>query len=433
MHVIKLKYDSEDNLESYFSEYNKLKRIAYNQLLDERSLLESVNYILQNIKTFLDRSFINQVCLDAQSIYRSQKEIGQTKIVFGKKKNLTKRSKGRISKEKWEQLRNPYIAFNGSKHDNFGNRKFKLDIDNNQVTFKPQKGDQFKLSFQCSEKQRKLLEKVQYLAENKQFPISYRITRTHICISIDEERLAKLRNNFISNRILSIDSNPNYIGISICDYYNEQQKEIRSQVFDLLELNKKCNKNKRHHEIFEISKQIIKLAKHYECETIVVEKLEIQNKDHKKGKIFNRNLNNLWNRKKFIQNLNKHCNFESIKFIEIIPEYSSFVGCLNNPSKIDSIAAALEIGRRANLFVKIYYKKEFSTGKKIIFPKWDKSLMNRWKEELGEWRPKSWLEAYQWFRENPKFSYRVLLKDCMKNLKLFRCKSRKSNIFLYLY
>ena len=54
-------------------------------------------------------------------------------------------------------------------------------------------------------------------------------------------------------------------------------------------------------------------AKHFQVEKIVLEELNIKNKDHKKGKAFNRKVNNLWMRKLFTTKLNMLCNINSIK------------------------------------------------------------------------------------------------------------------------
>ena len=137
-----------------------------------------------------------------------------------------------------------------------------------------------------------------------------------------------------------------------------------------------------------------------------------------------------WNKKLLINNLCKRCNLLNIKVLAIAPEYSSFVGCLMNPNDIDSIAAAKEIERRTRLFSNTFIKKTLPRNTKILFPQWDGSLMIRWKDDLDT-NLTTWKQSYKWFKENPKHSYRILLTD-VKNPKLFRFKSRKSNIFLCL-
>lgn len=448
MHSIKLEYDlalgerqnSEGSgkplvLEEYLREYNKLKRIAYNKFVDETTLVETTRHISKNIETFLDRSWVGAAVLDAQALYESRRKLEKPlDIVFGGKENFLKLARGKISKEEWLEKRNPSLKFNGSKHDPCGNRKFKLDAKNSQIIFQPSRGIKFKLKIQASGKQKEFLEKLEFLAKNHEIPLSYCLKRGSISISVDETReaLASDKWGSVENRILSLDLNPNYIAVAVCDYNGEKQNEVHAQVYSLVRSNQIGSTNKRKYEVLQISKSIFELAKHYNVETLAVEKLSIDKKNHGKGRRFNRLVNNLWNKKVLVNNLKKRCGFAQLRFQEIVPEYSSFVGCIMNPEKTDSVAAALEIGRRANLFVRIYHKKEFSPGKNIVFPRWNKHLANRWKEELGSRVISDWKDFYQWFKENPRFSYRVLFPDFVKKTKprLFRHQSTKSNILV---
>ena len=92
----------------------------------------------------------------------------------------------------------------------------------------------------------------------------------------------------------------------------------------------------------------MQLAKHYRA-NIAIEKLSIKSKNHNKGKTFNRLVNNCWNRNILINNLKKWSAISGIEIYEIFCAYSSFVGQMFNPEEYDSIAAAIEINRRAQL------------------------------------------------------------------------------------
>jgi hypothetical protein len=83
-----------------------------------------------------------------------------------------------------------------------------------------------------------------------------------------------------------------------------------------------------------------------------IEQLEIESKDSGNGKRFNRLVNNQWNRTKLYENLKKRCNLIGIKFIEVIPNYSSFVGNIiyRKEKYPDMILSSIEIGRRTYEF-----------------------------------------------------------------------------------
>ena len=131
-------------------------------------------------------------------------------------------------------------------------------------------------------------------------------------------------------------------------------------------------------------------------------------------------------------------NIYDIRFQEIAPQYSSFIGQLMNENEPDMIAAAIEIGRRAFLFNKIYLLKEepkenFPNG--IVFPDLSTApLPTRWKKmvELRGW--KTWKSLFAYSKKS-KLSYRFLFRDWVNahDESCLRHKTRKSNIFLYLF
>ena len=111
------------------------------------------------------------------------------------------------------------------------------------------------------------------------------------------------------NRIMAIDLNPNYIGWSIVDWISSNEfNVIKHGVYSLKRINDKQDElntlklspedkqkvhltNKRKHEVMQISKNLINKAMYYQCEMFSVENLDIQSKDNKKGKKFNRLVN----------------------------------------------------------------------------------------------------------------------------------------------
>ena len=305
------------------------------------------------------------------------------------------------------------------------------------MVFKPEKKIKIEIIFEeISKNQKKLFKKAQLLSQQKQLPISVQVSETHITFSIDESILNDNKLIPIKNRVLSLDSNPENIGVSVIDWIDTDTKRIiHKEVIDLKEL-RDLSTNKKHHELFSVSQRIAKLSKHYQCELVCFEKLTIKPKDNGKGKLYNRLVNNNWNRIKFFQNLTKWSNIFGIKTQEVAAEFSSFIGQLTNDSEPDMIAASIEISRRGFLFYNHYVTKRISSvnGEKvnIVYPEFNvSSLPTRWKkmvendDTLGSWK-----KLYYHLKKS-KMSYRYSLKDWKQSKEFLRHKSRKSNVFLY--
>ena len=227
----------------------------------------------------------------------------------------------------------------------------------------------------------KILKKLCEHAEIDDMPITFSIDQEYVRISFEESKIfGKKEIKQKKNRVLAIDLNPNYIGYSVVDWHNERDfevvktgcysfKRLNDKQFALkltkkqreeldrkerLELTSKAKiknayfNNKRNHEIIEVAKDICSISKQYQCEMIVVEDLNIKSQDISKGKKLNRFCNSFFIRNAFVNNLNKRCSIDGIRFLKVMPAYSSFIGNflyrgLNLP---DSILASIELGRR---------------------------------------------------------------------------------------
>ena len=163
---------------------------------------------------------------------------------------------------------------------------------------------------------------------------------------------------------------------------------------------------KRDYETSKVNKHIIFLAKHYKCELIAFEKLDISAKDHSNGIRFNRLVNNCWNRTRLVQNLIKRCVLSGIKYQKVLAMYSSFIGQMTNETEYDSVAASLELSRRAYLFNKAFKNK--IRPRNIVYPKFDISILpTRWKERAKDEGVKSWKKLYLSLKKS-KSRYRFL-------------------------
>ena len=249
---------------------------------------------------------------------------------------------------------------------------------------------------------KKILVKLKDLQNSSAIPISYKLDLDYVYISFDEskvfEKKVKLKSK--KNRILAVDMNPNYIGWSVVDWMNEREfnviktgcysfKDLNDKQF-ALKLTKKQRKelkrkerltlttkaklkniyfnNKRKHEIIEVAKDLMNVAKSCQCELVVVEDLNIKSQDRSKGKHLNRLCNSFFIRNAFVNNLNKRCSIDGIRLLKVVPQYSSFIGNflyrgLNLP---DPILASIELGRRGYEFNAQYIEKSKEKSKTIV-------------------------------------------------------------------
>jgi len=406
MVTLKLTLKNKPDFNKIQKDYNKSLRFAYKRLSQNTKPLE-VDQLLKPVAPNFTAFFLREARLEAERILN----LNGKGIIFGGKKNFFKRKFHKITKEEYQQKRLHSITVRGEK-DQKGNRLFNFDIQNsNTITFKPDRHTKILIQLPTlSKNQTRLLHQAEALAHLQKIPISVKLTPTHIYLTFDESKLRPTPlYQPILNRTLALDLNPNYIGLSICDYKpgDTQQKTIHHQIFDLTELTKTHNPNKIHHELFQISKAILKLCRHYRVETLGLEDLVGLPTDLKRGRKINRLCNNDWPKETLTNNLKKWCSYHQIRYQPIPPQYSSFIGQLQNPSLPDPIAASLEINRRANTFTQVYLHTTLPKNTRVVFPPFDKSrLPTRWKEMAeGIESLMDWKTLYYWYKKSG-LSYR---------------------------
>ena len=410
MQTIKLKYSSDcpELISQYINQYNHVYRFAFNKLNHEETV--SQKYIKENLNNIelIDSWFISSAISEARGLVK--KSGTNSKVIFGGKKNFIRRCQGKISKEEFLSKRNvPLCSVGEQKSGNtsvHGNRKFKLNQELNAVTLKL-KDQKVILKFDgISNNFRYILKKIYEHQVLDDTPITYKIDNQFVYISFDESVILKAKQiKQLRNRVFAIDLNPNYIGWSIVDWKSESEFEvIKSGVYSIKELNDKEKEfkklrlsssdpkrihlnNKRKFNIFQISKSLINKALYYKVNSFIIEDLHIESKDNKKGKRFNKLVNNQWLRNDLINNLIKRCNIFGIRFIKAKPEYSSFIGnfvfrSLNLP---DPVLASIEIGRRGYEFINQYITKTKEIKKNIIWldPKLFHNLIVKSLEEFN--------------------------------------------------
>ena len=139
----------------------------------------------------------------------------------------------------------------------------------------------------------------------------------------------------------------------------------------------------------------MKIAKHYKVETIAVEQLQMKSKDSGEGRKYNKLVNNFWIKNAFFSCLKKHCLLSGIKFQEIFPQYSSFIGQIQHPEEENGIAASKEIARRGDAFNQMFVTKRIPKGA-VMYLNFDKGiLITRWKKFKEFIQPcQNWIQFY---------------------------------------
>jgi len=436
MITLKIKYNTNLNNINIIKQYQRQYTICYKVIYKYLKLGLKSNQIKEKLKNYKNINliinnswFINCLFYDVKCILKETNN-----VCFNYNLHL-KRNKNLITKQEFKENKYFQVCSNG-EIDKKCNRFFKI-LNINQILFKPNKYTKILLNLQSLGKNRiKILQQLLNLQnKNNILSITYKLNKDYIYLTFDESNLSLIKLKPINNRIFAIDMNPNYIGYSIIDWKDTENLKfnlINAGIISLKSLNDKYfsfkklklssnNKlklhltNKRKFEIFEVSKQLIKLAKHYKCEFFAIEDLNIKSNDKNLGKKFNSLCNNLWNRNKLQQNIQKRCNLIGIKFKKIIANYSSILGnsLYRNLKLPDMILSSIEISRRCQEFNLQYIKKSKKVTKNIIFPNLTekvRNLLNQTMEVLGNKFQFETINNFCYFlKKNFKNKYRVPL------------------------
>ena len=429
MKTVSLPYScSEDDRNFIKDEIRKssnMVRYAFNRYKDNKSE-KDIRLLSKSLSNILSDSWLIQCAIKKASyLYSANKE----KVIFGGKFNFFQRLKHKLNKDEYKSGRLLGIYSQGEKLAN-GNRKFKLDIANNQTIFKFSKSKHINLKLPILHKNYLYeLINLEEQCNQKLSNFSVELKLDKICITFDDSNI--YCSNYVgnSNIVGAIDMNPNYIGFSISKWGNGKRKILLEEQYDLSYFTRNLHKssndakskhqnNKQIFELKEVAKDIINKCKFFQVGKFGIEDLDFKIGNSGKGKTFNRLTKNKWKRDTLVSALKKQCLLNKIDFIEVNPVYSSFIGNLCNEAP-DPIAASLEIARRA-MFK--YIKGQF-------YPELIKaeSLFNLWKESAS-WVYKSWKELFDIIKTS-KVKYRRSL-DLFKS-EVFRLKSSKSFVNLY--
>ena len=434
--------------------YNNIVKCTYNYLLKhpKASTVEISKYQNSLNNIFLDTHFKGSAIYEAKGLTNKN---GENKVIFGGKKLFLQRCENKITKEEFYKQRQIPIYRIGQSNAK-GNSKFSI-ITEEYILFKSTRNEHILLTLESVGKnyQKRLLE-LSELANQNKIAIDFKLDTEYVYISFDLNKLKSERiiSDKIKDRYFAIDLNPNYIGYTIIDWIDGQNYKIVDKgCFSLKKLNdyddslfgkgfsseskeRKYITNKRKYETIDISHELVKIANHYQCEYFVMEDLSIKSKDNKKGKKFNKKCNNQWDRNLIVNQIKKVCKLSKIKVLEVVPNYSSFIGNLvyRKEKLFDPVLSSIEISRRGYEFVHQYILKDKEIEKNIIFGNFekDKEVYRKSLEELGVNFPfETFQELYSQIKES-KVRYRFPLESC-KNLAVFSKNSIRDYQTLYKF
>lgn len=348
--------------------------------------------IRNRFKNQLDSWFQQSAVKNGIGMFKSDQEFGRTGRIFGGKRNLIKRAKGLLSRDKWKQKRLFPLYIIGESQSR-GNRKF--EFYENHVIFKPFKGRRIRIDLPNMKKNwAKIWEQAVKLANEKQLPITVSLTTDFISFSFDEtlvKQEIKKSLKPIKNRYAGIDLNPNYIGISVFD----GTKLIETKLFSLKLLTwKNSPASKLEHETREIGHAIGRWLQHLRVDKLFIEKLEFKQGDKGQDRNFNRLTQNQWKKITLRSILAKY-----FKLYEINAAYSSTIGNILHPELPDPIAASTEITQRGYRLVILKNTQFYPALPSLSY------LEELWKQtEIP--LVSSWKELHSWVK-NSKVKYRV--------------------------
>lgn len=413
MKTVKLTICNEVDVLDDMRVFSSIVRVAFNRYQDGMEEKAVRSYC--NVRFNHNSWFIQSAIKEGSALYKLN---GNKHILFGGKNNLRQYMHGIIDKATFKYRRMFPIGIQGEKRCK-GNRLVSFDLDNQRLIYKPSKERHVEIKFLPMRKKIACeLAKVQELSQQNKITVSVKMSDKYVWLTYDETLIKDERYQTLqSKRILGIDMNPNYIGLSVIEFgENDEFKVLHKQVFDLSKLtvssgqastdaSSKYLTNKLRHETIAIAHEISKLTNVWKCKTVAIEDLSIKPSDKKKGTYFNKLCNNKWERNLFVNKLKMLANLHKFTLVEVNPAYSSIVGNIayGDENTPDMVAASIEIARRA-------YKK-FDKG--WFYPRFNIQFRDeRWKQTLDS--VDDWKELFRKIKETG-LKYRFLLRDYIQN------------------
>ena len=424
MKTIKLKIMNKFECQNELRLFNDILRFSYNRFREGLKEVE-VRARCRGVFKGSNSWFVQCAIKEGKAVFEKFKE---KKVIFGGKASLKQYMKKLISKAEYQQRRLSPIVIQGEKLCG-GNRLFNFKLDEEKLELKLSRTDHREIKLpRLRGNLKKEFANLQQLIDQKKATVTVKFNEEYVWLTYDENLLDIQKfNDLKKNRVLGIDLNPNYIGLSVLEFDSEDKfKVLHKQVFDLTALNVTSKKssadkaskyltNKRKFELIEICHEISRMMDYWKCSKLCIEDLSIKSSDKKQGRHFNRLCNNVWNRNLVVNKLKLLSVVHGFELVEVNPAYSSFVGNMvyGDENTPDMVASSIEIARRG-------YKKY---AKGWFYPAFNAdSIDEQLKQTLAEIG--NWIEAFKKIKELG-LKYRFQLLDYVQNAVFSKFYSKK--------
>lgn len=200
-----------------------------------------------------------------------------------------------ISKEDFKKYRLKNIISQGETRAK-GNRLFDFSLNENKILLKfSRKNHQEIVLPKIRKKLKKEFLLLQNAIDEKKIPVMVSLNSKNISIIYDEtliENKKKLK-NLKENRVLGVDLNPNFIGVSVIEFNKDNTfKILHKELIELKELTKKSClsssdkytkhlNNKREYENYKICYKLLNLLEYFKCKKFAIENLQFKGKNLK--------------------------------------------------------------------------------------------------------------------------------------------------------
>jgi len=315
-------FEDQDRVLQLMKNFCSCKRSAYQAIhKHELSGNDVKKYCKKNYMPLLNQRYIADAAVEASKIVKEH-------ALFGNRKTWKDFQDGKISKKKWQHIRNNQLYSRGDKTKN-GNPNIRISGSNLLINDPMKRGLWLMGTLWLQEEIKSDCYEVRIEAKDNKF----KVTVAYDVVSIPVVTNKKLG-------VIGIDCNPDGIAVSELNYDGNLIKHFYLKNDKI----RFAQSGKRLYAIREMAKQAVSYA-HNKCKPIVLEQLQFS-KQHK-GKKFNRMSHNfIW--KQLLDSIKSRANRCGVEVVEAPAAYTSIVGKLKF-MKMYSIpihnAAAMVIGR----------------------------------------------------------------------------------------
>ena len=317
---------------AYFEDKNKILQLMKNFCSCKRSAYQAIHknklsgndvkkYCKRNYMPLLNQCYIADAAIEASKIIKEHS-------LFGNRKLWKEFQDGKISKKKWQHVRNSQLYSRGDRSHS-GNPNIRISGNNIFIN------DPLKRGLWITGK---LWMKEQIVSDCYDVRIESRDNKFKITVSYTVSNIPIITNKKFG--VVGIDCNPDGIAVSELNYDGNLIKHLYFKNDKI----RFAEHSKRQNAIREMSKNVVAYS-YDKCKPIVLEQLQFSKKY--KGKKFNRMSHNfIW--KQLLDSIKSSASKFGVEVIETPAAYTSIVGKLKF-MQMYSIpihnAAAMVIGR----------------------------------------------------------------------------------------